>query len=196
MVPQLAMSGGTMIACASKEIIMGKQSSLGPIDPQLTGMAAHGVLEEFDQAFKEITGDPAKIPLWQVILSKYPATLLGECQKSIQWSETMVKDWLATGMFKGMRNTATRDAKIKHIVEELGDHSITLSHARHISAKKAKSTGLKVKFMETDPDLQNAVMSVHHSLMLTFNGTPATKVIENHEGKAYIQTLQTLIVNK
>ena len=28
-VPQLAMSAGTMIACSAKEIIMGKQSSLG-----------------------------------------------------------------------------------------------------------------------------------------------------------------------
>jgi ClpP class serine protease len=31
-VPQLAMSAGTMIACACKSIVMGKQSSLGPID--------------------------------------------------------------------------------------------------------------------------------------------------------------------
>ena len=33
-IPQLAMSGGTMIACSCKNIIMGKQSSLGPVDPQ------------------------------------------------------------------------------------------------------------------------------------------------------------------
>ena len=49
-VPQLAMSGGTMIACACKEILMGKQSSLGPIDPQLGGIPAHGVVEEFNRA--------------------------------------------------------------------------------------------------------------------------------------------------
>lgn len=30
-VPQMAMSAGTMIACSSKEIWMGKQSSLGPV---------------------------------------------------------------------------------------------------------------------------------------------------------------------
>ena len=29
-IPQMAMSGGTIMACACKEIIMGKQSSLGP----------------------------------------------------------------------------------------------------------------------------------------------------------------------
>ena len=33
-VPMTAMSAGTMIACMSRKIHMGKQSSLGPIDPQ------------------------------------------------------------------------------------------------------------------------------------------------------------------
>src|SRR6266702_5473539 len=42
-VPQLALSAGTMVACACKEILMGKHSSIGPIDPQIGGMAAHGV---------------------------------------------------------------------------------------------------------------------------------------------------------
>lgn len=36
-VPQIAMSAGTMIALSSKEIVMGKQSNLGPIDPQFGG---------------------------------------------------------------------------------------------------------------------------------------------------------------
>lgn len=43
-VPQMAMSAGTMIACASREIWPGMQSSLGPIDPQLNGLPAHGVV--------------------------------------------------------------------------------------------------------------------------------------------------------
>ena len=52
-VPQIAMSAGTMIACASREIIMGKQSNLGPIDPQVNGLPAYGVLDEFDRAVKD-----------------------------------------------------------------------------------------------------------------------------------------------
>lgn len=39
-VPQIAMSGGTMVACSCNEILMGKQSSLGPVDPQLRGFPA------------------------------------------------------------------------------------------------------------------------------------------------------------
>ena len=39
-VPQIAMSAGTMIACACDQIVMGEHSSLGPIDPQIGGYAA------------------------------------------------------------------------------------------------------------------------------------------------------------
>ena len=38
-VPQMAMSAGTMIALSCKEIVMGKQSNIGPIDPQFGGMS-------------------------------------------------------------------------------------------------------------------------------------------------------------
>lgn len=53
-VPQISMSAGTMIVCACKEIIMGKHSNLGPIDPQFNGIPCHGVIEEFDRAKREI----------------------------------------------------------------------------------------------------------------------------------------------
>lgn len=53
-VPQVVMSAGTMIACSSREIILGKQSSLGPIDPQIRNLAAQGVLNEFKKALMEI----------------------------------------------------------------------------------------------------------------------------------------------
>ena len=69
-VPHLAMSAGTMIACACREILMGLHSSLGPIDPQFGGLPAHGVVEEFNTAAEEIKADPAKIPVWQPIIGK------------------------------------------------------------------------------------------------------------------------------
>ena len=53
-VPQLALSAGTMIVCACREVLMGKHSSLGPIDPQFGSTPAHGVIEEFKRAHAEI----------------------------------------------------------------------------------------------------------------------------------------------
>lgn len=81
-VPQLAMSGGTMIACASKEVLMGKQSSLGPIDPRYGGLSAQGVLDEFKQAHEDVKRGRSKTPLWQSIISRYTQTLIGECQNA------------------------------------------------------------------------------------------------------------------
>ena len=42
-VPQLAMSAATMIACSADEVILGKHSFLGPIDPQLVLPTSLGV---------------------------------------------------------------------------------------------------------------------------------------------------------
>ena len=49
-VPQMAMSAGTMLACAAREIVMGKHSCLGPIDPQYGGVPAYNIVTEFRQA--------------------------------------------------------------------------------------------------------------------------------------------------
>lgn len=192
-VPQLAMSAGTMIACACKEILMGKQSSLGPIDPQFRGIPAHGVIEEFERARLEISTDNTKIPIWQPILAKYPPAFVGECEKAITWSEEMVRDWLSSGMFLG-KNTAARKNKIEKIVKELSDHALSKSHARHLSYSKCKQLGLKVVRIENDQALQDAILSTHHAFIHTLSSTQAFKIIENHLGRAYIQ-VQAQIVN-
>ena len=89
-VPQLAMSAGTMIACSCREIIMGKQSNLGPIDPQFGGIPAHGVLKEFEEAIAAVKADPASISIWQVVVGKYHPTFIGECRHALTWSSDMV----------------------------------------------------------------------------------------------------------
>lgn len=184
-VPQLAMSAGTMIACACKQIVMGKHSSLGPIDPQLGGVAAHGIIEEFKQAKDEIKKDPSCVPVWQPIFNKYRPTLIGECIKAIQWSETMVTDWLSSGMFKGQNDIP---AKVQKVMQELASHALTLSHARHLSAAKCKDLGLDIIMLEAEPNLQDAVLTVHHAMIHTLSSTNAVKIIENHNGVASIST--------
>ena len=186
-VPQLAMSAGTMIACACKQIVMGKHSSLGPIDPQLGGVAAHGIIEEFNQAQQDIKKDQSFIPVWQPIFNKYQPTLIGECAKAIQWSETMVKEWLKTGMFRGQ---ADADDKVKKVMLELASHALTLSHSRHLSAAKCKDLGLDIVMLESDANLQDAVLTVHHAMIHTLSATNAVKIIENHIGVASISSMK------
>jgi ClpP class serine protease len=190
-VPQIALSAGTMIACSAKEIVMGKHSSLGPIDPQLNGVPAHGIVEEFRRAYNEIKADQLKAAVWQPIIAKYHPTLIGECEKAIQWSHEMTEAWLKTGMFEG--DPLATD-KIKKILTELADHALTKSHSRHLSPDKCTSIGLKIKALEDDQSLQEAVLSVHHACIHTLSSTSAFKIIENQNGVAFIQTAQQQVV--
>ena len=186
-VPQLAMSGGTMIACACKEILMGKQSSLGPVDPHYGGIPAHGVVEEFKRAKEEIREDSSSVAVWQPIIAKYNPTIIGECEKAIDWSNEMTGEWLQTGMFAAEQNP---NDKINNILKELGDHALTKSHARHLSIERCREMGLKVSALEEDDKLQDAVLSLHHACMLTFSATSALKIVENHLGIAFIKLAQ------
>src|SRR6202030_833332 len=47
-VPVYAMSGGTLIALAADEIVLGEFSVLGPIDPQIAGLPAASIVKARD----------------------------------------------------------------------------------------------------------------------------------------------------
>lgn len=185
-IPQLAMSAGTMIALAAKQIVMGKHSSLGPIDPQIGGMPAHGIIEEFNQAKAEIAADVNNIHVWQPIIAKYPPTFVGECQKAITWADQIVRDWLKSGMFEGHPDC---DLKADKVMGELASHALTLSHSRHIGMKQAEALGLDIVELEKDGVLQEHVLTVHHACIQTLAETPAFKIIENHDGIGFITSV-------
>lgn len=190
-VPQIAMSGGTMIACACREIIMGKPSNLGPIDPHFGGIPAHGVLEEFARAVEEVRKDPARIPVWQAIVAKYSPSFLGECQKAYDWATEITANWLASGMFAGEPGA---HEKTSRVVKDLADHALTKSHSRHLHLERCKEIGLSIGVLEDDQDLQEKVLSVHHAFMLTLSSTGAYKIIENHRGAAFIKLARSVMV--
>lgn len=186
-VPQIAMSAGTMIALAAREIFMGKHSNLGPVDPQIFGLPAHAIVEEFERAKQEVGDDPKSIPIWQPIIAKYTPTMIGEAEKAISWAQEIVKDWLMTGMFEG---DSKAEGKADKVLEQLGDPAISKSHARHIDYERAEAMGLKVTALEKDQELQEAVLTVHHACILTLAQTSITKLIENHNGVSHISRIE------
>jgi ATP-dependent protease ClpP protease subunit len=185
-VPQLAMSAGTMIACAAKEIIMGDHSSLGPIDPHLNGASAHGIITEFERAKKDIIDNPLYAQVWYPILSKYPPAFVGECENAMLWAREIANEWLVSGMFK-----ADKDAndKAKKIVGELSDHNETKSHSRHINSDKCANIGLKITKLEgkENQNLQDIILSLYHTYTHTSaRFTNILKIIENHNAQASV----------
>jgi ClpP class serine protease len=183
-VPQLAMSAGTMIACSCRSIVLSKHSNLGPIDPHLNGIPAYGVTEEFRRAWKEIQKDPAKVSMWHPIISQYRPTFLSRCENAIKWSGDFVREQLRTVMFEGDVDAA---AKAAAIVKKLTDYRGNKTHSRHIHHDECKAAGLKIETLEDDPTLQDYVLTVHHCNMHILMNTPAFKITENHLGTALIK---------
>jgi hypothetical protein len=190
-IPQMAMSGGTLIALSCKSIVMGRQSSLGPIDPQIGGMPAQGILEEFKLAASDIKEDASRIPIWQPIIGKYWPTLITSCQHAIDWSDDLLRRFLSSCMYAG-QDPADCNLKIEAIADALGKQSTSKSHNRHISQERALKLGLNIERLEEDGRLQDIILSLHHALTITFAQTGVTKIVENHNGVAYVQQAQAV----
>ena len=187
-VPQNAMSAATMLACSSNRIIMGKHSSIGPIDPQLNMrtpggeyvVAAQSILEEFAAAQQNVNTPNNNPILWIQKIQQYPPGLLVQCSKVIELAKRLVRGWLAQYMFLGASNA---DQKATELSEWLGNNSNFLTHGRSIGIDLARQKGLIIDSLEEDQQLQELVLSVFHSTVATFQSTPCVKMIENHAGK-------------
>ncbi len=183
-VPHLAMSAGTMIACACKSILMGKHSNLGPIDPQLGGLPAAAVTKEIERAIKEIREDPARLQFWQFVLQQYTPTFISQCEQAVKMAEEFVRARLIDNMLSDIPNPShVADA----IVVGLSDVEDNKSHARHIHIDKCEALGMKIEKLEDDQELQEATLTVHHCYMHSLAVTGAGKIIENHNGAAFIK---------
>ena len=188
-VPQIAMSAGTIIACCCKEILMGKQSNLGPIDPQLRGIPCHGVVQEFKRALREVKRDPSRIVIWQQVIGQYRPTFLGQCENAIKWSNDFVKEQLEAGMLAGVND---RKKKAVKITSALSNYRLNKSHERHFDFDDCKKIGLVVKPIEEDPELQDLILTVHHCYMHLMMNTPLFKAIENHNGVGLFKNVSTM----
>lgn len=189
-VPQIAMSAGTMMACSCKEIYMGLHSNLGPIDPHVRGIPAHGVKYDFDRAYEEIKNDPHKINVWRPILEQYRPAFLTQCEMAINWSEDFVRNQLEANMFSDISSRSAK-AKAKKIVKCLGDYQDNKTHSRHIHIQECIDMGLKVNPLEADKKLQDLVLTVHHCNMHVMQNANAYKMIENHLGVATVKNIAT-----
>lgn len=182
-IPQNAMSAATMLACAADEIIMGKHSAIGPIDPQIIfnnfSAPAQSILEEFEQAKKSISSDPNTAPLWIKRIDKYPQGVLKMCDDLIKLSQERVQKWLGAWMLK---DDPDCDKKAKEIAKWLGVNSNHKTHGRPIGFEEAVSHGLKISLLEDDHVLQEGVLSLYHATCATHEMTNCVKLIENQNG--------------
>lgn len=191
-IPQHAMSAATMIACACDEIVMAKHSAIGPTDPQIVlprvnravfALPAQAYLDEFNQAKADIAVNPKNAAVWLQKLQEMPPGFLQMCTDTIARAKITVSGWLEKYM-KLDKQAADRIGKW------LGDSTNHKAHGKPIDAQTALNAGLKIVVLENDANLQDIVLSIFHSTMLTFQNSICGKLVENHNGKGLYTTFQ------
>lgn len=187
-IPTYAMSAGTMISLAANRIVMGRQSQLGPIDPQMVigarSVSAQAVVDQFEKAKKEILQDRETAIAWAPILPPMGPSLLVEALNALSYSESMVQKWLEQYMFK-------KDSHATHKATEAARHfndaQTHRSHGRRIDRHEARNQGLIIEDLESSQDLQEAVLTTYHIMTLVFEQTPITKIITTSAGTVWFK---------
>lgn len=199
-VPYLAMSGGAMISLASDLLILGRQSQLGPIDPQfLIGNKTHSaraIKEGFNKAKEDIESDTRLAHLWAPILQNMGPSLVLEADKALSYSKELVVEWLKNRMLKDIPNVAERQEKAETIAEYFNaentpSHGQVHVHGQRIGASKLKELGIKVTHLESDQKLQNDVLTAYHLMTLIFETTSSLKFITSDDGKMWVKQQQS-----
>ena len=193
-VPYLAMSGGAMMSLAGDLLVLGKQSQLGPIDPQFTignkTHSARAIQEGFDQAREEIKRDTKLAHLWAPVLQNMGPSLFLEANKALSYSKELVEKWLEERMFrdivKGDRKERAEEIGAYFNAEKTRYGSIHV-HGQRIGTGKLQELGIKLEFLEDDQDLQDDVLTAYHLMTLIFEMTDSIKFIVSSKGKSWFK---------
>ena len=184
-VPHMAMSGGTLIACAADEIFMGPYSSLGPTDPQIflggKYVPIDAIINEFEAAFEEVSRDPSKALLWNERLKQVPFGM----RKAIETMKRNSNKYLKELLKK--RNCRDKsDEEIEVIVKNLNSHEEHSSHGKGICLRDATDLRLTIRDLRTCKELEEIVLSIYHSAIVLFEKTIAQKIVINNKKSKYI----------
>lgn len=189
-VPTYAMSAGTMISLAANRVIMGRQSQLGPIDPQMPVggkyVSARGIVDQFAEAKKDIQANVVLAHAWAPVLQSLGPSLLVEAQNALDYGERMVKEWLCKRMLAGLPS-AVRDQSCASLAKFFNDAANHKSHGRRIGRDEARANGAVVEDLEASQDLQEFVLTAYHVATICFEQSPAAKILWSDHGQQWIK---------
>jgi hypothetical protein len=134
-VPSWAKSGGTVIAMSSQEILLGVNSELGPIDPQMF-LPDIGIVP-CELVAKDRTKDPI---------------IRGLADTTVKRMSRLAKKILQNGML-----SSRTSKQIDRVITQIGSPSTYGSHGAVIDFDEAQALGLTVSWMEPENTLWKKV---------------------------------------
>lgn len=189
-VPTFAMSAGTMISLGSDRVVMGRQSQLGPIDPQIPmgggrQVSARAVVEQFERTKADILANPLTAHAWAPAVQTIGPSLLQEAQNALDYGESMVAGWLAQYMFSGQTDAGDKG---KAVARHFNDASTHKSHGRRIDREEARNVGVVVEDLENDQQLQEAVLTAYHLGTIIFEQSPIAKILASDTNRQWVKS--------
>lgn len=177
-IPDRAMSAGTVFAMSGDTILMDHFSRLGPIDPQIQKdgklVPALSYLVQYrrliHRARKGVLSD-AEFAL----LARFDLAEIHQYEQARNLTKTLLRKWLATFKFKNWFVTETqgrnvddalRRQRAEEIADILSDNLKWHSHARGISMNTLRSDDVKLKIddFSENPD-RNRIIRSYYGLL-------------------------------
>lgn len=176
-VPDVAMSAGTIFCMAGDKIFMDYASSLGPIDPQVptpdTGdyVPALGYLDKVE----EITNKGMLSPADVVLLKSIDLAKLALFEQARDLSVDLLKNWLVQYKFKDWTHHRTTNPgaevspeekaiRAEEIARELANHKRWRSHGRNLDVSKLSELRIEIDDYSNDQELRAAIRGYNDPL--------------------------------
>ena len=169
-VPDQAMSAGTIFALSADRIMMDYFSCLGPIDPQIERddnlVPALSYLTQFERLNKKAEEGTLTTAEY-ALLVKLDLGELYQFEQARELSIELLVKWLSKYKFKGWHTTESRGKKVtdamkeeraRHIADLLNDTERWHSHERGIDIKTLREeVRLEIDDLSDTPELRSNV---------------------------------------
>lgn len=193
--PNMAMSAGTIFVMSGNDIIMDSRAYIGPIDPQIPNKNGQYVpaqsilvlLDEIQKRGQELL-ESGKNPMWSdlQLLREIDARDIGNAMNASQYSIELVEDYLYNYKFKNWEfhsktklpvTALKKRARAKKVAELLCAHSFWKSHGRGINRDDVwNKCEIKVTHAESIDGLERAIRQFWALLYWLFENGPTYKL--------------------
>jgi hypothetical protein len=183
-VPDYAMSAGTILCMSGDKLYMDYSSSLGPIDPQVFNgkeyVPALAYLDKVEQLLDKARNNTLTQAEFLILQGQDLATL-GRYEQARDLTVTLLKQWLTQYKFrtwishdtdqhkKGQPVTAEeKQERAEEIAKLLGDNKLWHSHGRMISINTIREKlRLKIEDYSNDVNLRGMIRT-YNDLMIEY----------------------------
>lgn len=187
-VPNYAMSAGTVLVMSGDAIWMDYFSVLGPIDPQVRAsngrwLPARGYLDEYKDLVEKSRLGTLTNAETAFLLQKFDPAELYAFRHAVNLSVSLLKEWLAKYKFKNWTETRTnktpvdhamRTARAEEVANTLGNVDIWHTHGRGIPIQVIREVvRVEIDDFGTKEPL-NTLVTDYYRLLIDFqrkNGT-------------------------